>query len=216
MNSVQVPPAESGAQTSQAFLKPAPGQAPGRAIVVEASDAPILGPRRVGYGLPCAKCKTYYAADLKACPVCHTCERVSPFDAPTVTNSVPLLSQVLDPAKLEEERERFLREFQAQVPLEIKTTESFHCTRLEHHPDGFEPATVCEGCYQTLQERVDHVEAALHMDLKEATAIIYEAVWADSSDPSKTYSNAAHALLSELRNRAGFRMMLSPLQPLQH
>jgi hypothetical protein len=121
-----------------------------------------------------------------------------------------------DPAKLEEERERFLREFQAQVPLEIKTTESFHCTRMEKHPDGFEPATVCESCFQTLEERVDHVEAALHMDLKEATAIIYDAVWADSSDPSKTYINAAQALLSELRNRAGIRMMVSPLQALPH
>ena len=31
-----------------------------------------------GYGLPCAKCKTYYLANLNACPVCKSSERVSP------------------------------------------------------------------------------------------------------------------------------------------
>jgi hypothetical protein len=31
--------------------------------------------RRAGYGLPCAKCNTYYFADLKECPVCHARER---------------------------------------------------------------------------------------------------------------------------------------------
>src|SRR5947209_12802545 len=31
--------------------------------------------RRAGYGLPCAKCNTYYFADLKECPVCHERER---------------------------------------------------------------------------------------------------------------------------------------------
>ena len=47
------------------------------------------------------------------------------------------------------------------------------------------------------------VEAALHMDLKEATQVVYEAVWSDPSDPSKTYHNAARALLAALRKRAG-------------
>ena len=41
------------------------------------------------------------------------------------------------------------------------------------------------------------------MDLKEAAQIIYDAVWADPSDPNKTYQNAAGALLAELRKRAG-------------
>ena len=31
-----------------------------------------------GYGLPCAKCKTYYAADLDACPICQSAVRVKP------------------------------------------------------------------------------------------------------------------------------------------
>jgi hypothetical protein len=60
------------------------------------------------------------------------------------------------------------------------------------------------------------MEAALHMDLQEATQVIYEAVWADASDPTKTYQNAAQALLSELRKRAGISLVLGPFQPLTH
>ena len=47
------------------------------------------------------------------------------------------------------------------------------------------------------------METALHMEAKEAAKIVYEAVWADTSDPDKTYYNAAVALLGELRKRAG-------------
>ena len=52
------------------------------------------------------------------------------------------------------------------------------------------------------------------MDIKEASQIIYDAVWADPSDPSKTYTNAANALLTELRKRAGISTLLGPFQPL--
>ncbi|MGA8309984.1 MAG: hypothetical protein WB755_08135, partial [Terriglobales bacterium] len=79
-----------------------------------------------------------------------------------------------------------------------------------------EPAAVCEECYIRLQGRVDLLEAALHMDLKEATQVIYDAVWSDTSDPSKTYHNAARAILGELRKRAGVSAVLGPLQPLPH
>jgi len=65
-----------------------------------------------------------------------------------------------------------------------------------------------------LQERVDVCEAALHIDLKEAAQIIYDAVWADPSDPSKTYTNAASALISELRKRSGVSSLLGPFHPL--
>jgi hypothetical protein len=54
------------------------------------------------------------------------------------------------------------------------------------------------------------------MDLKEAAQIIYDAVWADPSDPGKTYQNAASALLTELRKRAGITTVLGPFQPLTH
>ena len=61
---------------------------------------------------------------------------------------------------------------------------------------------------------MDVCEGALHMDLKEASQIIYDAVWADPSDPSKTYTNAANALMTELRKRAGLSTLLGPFQPL--
>lgn len=33
-------------------------------------------PKHLGYGLPCANCRAYYAADLTACPICGCSERV--------------------------------------------------------------------------------------------------------------------------------------------
>jgi len=59
-----------------------------------------------------------------------------------------------------------------------------------------------------------HAEAALLMDLREAAQVIYEAVWADPSpaEPSRTYENAAQALLNELRHRAGMVRFLGPIQ----
>lgn len=41
--------------------------------------SPEFGSRRpVRYGLPCANCALYYAAELTACPICNCKERVSP------------------------------------------------------------------------------------------------------------------------------------------
>lgn len=168
-----------------------------------------------GYGLPCAKCRTYYAADLKACPVCQSVERVSP----TAKASSAPAGSLPDPAALEEERERFLREFKSQLyanHMQINAVSSFRCGLESNHRDGFEPAAVCQSCYDRQQERIDVLEAALHMDLKEAAQVVYDAVWADPSDSTKTYQNAAHALLAELRRRAGIPSVLGPLQPLQH
>src|SRR5271170_3488090 len=78
-----------------------------------AAIAPQIGPKQTGYGMPCANCKTYYAADLKACPVCKTGERLSPSAVP-VRSTVAAGELCPDPVELEEERERFLRDFKAQ------------------------------------------------------------------------------------------------------
>jgi hypothetical protein len=212
MNTTQAPPKDSGSQISHSFVNSGSAGAAAVRAAIKTPEVPLLGPRRVGYGLPCSKCKTYYAADLKACPVCQATERVSPLDAPVVTNAVAITTDLPDPAKLEEERERFLREFQSRVPLEIQTTENYHCSHGENHPDTFEPASVCQGCYEMLQQRVDQMEAALLIDPKEATTIVYDAVWSDPSDPTQTYANAAQALLNELRIRAGVKMVMSPMQ----
>ncbi len=186
------------------------------------SAPPELGPRRTGYGLPCAKCKTYYAADLSACPVCKTEERVLPTVVAGIGSSEQLpesAAPASDEAALEEERERFLREFKSQVyasHMQINAAASFDCSLEENHQGAFEPAAVCRTCYARLQERLDQLEAALHIDLKDATQVIYDAVWSDPSDPNKTYQNAAQAVLAELRRRAGISAVLGPLQPLQH
>ncbi len=176
-----------------------------------------------GYGLPCAKCKTYYAAELDACQVCQSQVRVKPTSGSAPVGPVaPILEaaeETPDPDVLEQEREKFLREFKSQVyasHAQINVAESFRCSREENHPGEFEPAEVCKGCYERMQERVDLMEAALHMELKEATQIIYDAVWADTSDTGKTYENAAQALLCEIRKRAGIPTVMGPLQPLPH
>ena len=193
-----------------------------RAAVESLPASAQLGPRRVGYGLPCLKCKTYYAADLSACPVCKTEERVLPMPVVSASSGPRVAESVVpspDDAALEEERERFLLEFKTRVytaETEIDAPAGLSCSLEASHQGAVEPATVCQSCYVRLQQRVDLLEAALHMDLKEATQVVYEAVWSDPSDPSKTYHNAARALLAAMRKRAGISMVLGPLQPLAH
>ena len=174
--------------------------------------------RRAGYGLPCAKCRTYYSADLTVCPYCKSPQRVSALATPLPVAQAAG-EEMPDGTALEEEREHFLREFKSQLyaaHMQINAAASFRCSLEENHQGAYEPAAVCKCCYDRLQERLDLVEAALHMELKEAAQIVYEAVWADSSDPGKTYQHAAQALISELRKRAGITLVLGSLQPLAH
>jgi hypothetical protein len=105
---------------------------------------------------------------------------------------------------LEQERERFLCEFKAQLAtISVQPPAFSHCIKAENHADGFASAAICQDCYERLQDRVHVLEAALYMDVKEAAQIVFDAVWADPSDPQKTYGNAANALLGELRKRSG-------------
>jgi hypothetical protein len=180
------------------------------------NSAPGIQRKSTGYGLPCVRCHLYYPADLDACPTCSSKERVAPnvtFVAPkpqAATESVP------ETAVVEQEREAFLKEFKSQLfaaHAEVANSPVV-CTLGEHSAQAPEPASICKPCYERLQERVDVCEAALHLDLKEAAQIVYDAVWADPSDPSKTYTNAASALLTELRKRAGISSMIGPFQPL--
>ena len=127
-----------------------------------------------------------------------------------------------DDAALEEERERFLREFrsqsyaQAQIePVPVDSEKGLGCSIEGNHRDAFEPAECVRSATAPAATRRP-LEAALHMDLVEATRVVYEAVWSDPSDPSKTYQNAAGAVLTEFRKRAGVSAVLGPLQPLAH
>ena len=127
--------------------------------------------------------------------------------------------EIPDEDMVAQERERFLQEFRADIlttDLQINATTSFRCSKEANHEGSFEAAAVCQGCYDHLQERADQLEAALLIDVKDAAQIIYEAVWSDPSDPSKTYENAAQALINELRRRAGISSVIGPFQPLQH
>ena len=172
--------------------------------------------RPSGYGLPCSKCRLYYPADLDFCPTCHSKERVSPIVVPAVAKSPTIAEPVPDTSAIEQEREAFLKEFKSQLfaaHAEVANAPVI-CTLGEHHALEGEAASVCKSCFDRLQERVDICEAALHMDVKDAAQIVYDAVWADPSDPSKTYTNAASALLTELRKRAGVSSMIGPFQPL--
>lgn len=116
-----------------------------------------------------------------------------------------------------EERER-LRELKSQIYAshsQVPAT-TFRCALDQNHNGTVEPAAVCHTCYGELRQQADRMEAALHIDTKEAAKIVYDAVWADTSDPNKTYLNAAAALLSELRKRAGIGLLLGSNQPFAH
>jgi hypothetical protein len=168
-----------------------------------------------GYGLPCSKCRLYYPADLDSCPTCSHQERVSPV-LPALPKSQAAVEPVPDSELVEQEREAFLAEFKSQLFAAHAEVASapVACAIGEHNGPGAESASICRPCYDRLQERVDVFEAAMHIDLKEAAQIVYDAVWADPSDPSKTYTNAAGALLNELRKRSGVSSLLGPFQPL--
>jgi len=169
-----------------------------------------------GYGMPCAACRTYYAADLPACPVCKSTQRISAAVSAAVPKA-PAGEAYPDPVALEQERERFLREFKAQLlasQTQMHSSANSQCIKTEHHPSAPETAAVCQSCYDHLQERVDVLEAALHIDIKDAAQIVYDAVWADSSDSSKSYENAAAALLNELRKRSGVTPTFGLMKPL--
>lgn len=187
------------------------------ARVVSEEGVTSSEPKPAGYGLPCAKCKTYYLATLSTCPVCKSKERVSPVAGSAKTQ--PAADSQPDGAVLDEERERFLREFKAKLyaaHMQINPTAQLRCTFVEQRGGAHEGATVCRGCYDELETRLDHCEAALHMDVKEAAQVIYDAVWADTSDSNKTYLNAAQALLGALRKRAGIKTIMSRHQSLPH
>jgi hypothetical protein len=174
--------------------------------------------KSVGYGLPCARCHAYYPADMHVCPICKSPDRVSPTAPPahTVASTMP---QPTPGSQIDGERERLLKELKSQAfasHTQINAAATFRCVLEHQHNGATEPAAVCHSCYGEVRQQADRLEATLHMDAKEAAKIVYEAVWADTSDPNSTYLNAATALLSELRKRAGIGLLLGAHQPLAH
>jgi hypothetical protein len=178
---------------------------------------PMTAGKPVGYGLPCSGCKAYYPADMHACPICKSTERVSP-TAPVAQAGASTAAPATG-AQIDDDRERFLKELKSQAfasHTQINAAATFRCVLNHQHSGATEPAAVCHSCYSEVRQQADRMEAALHMDAKEAAKLVYDAVWADTSDPNSTYLNAATALLSELRKRAGIGLLLGANQPQAH
>lgn len=172
-----------------------------------ASDSTKSSRGASGYGLPCTNCHLYYAADLDECPTCKNKQRVAPIARKLTARAArpagPAVSA--DKSALEVEREEFLRQFKSQLVeahSETGSGEFAACKSKGHRGEASARAEICHSCCERLQDRIDGLEAVLNMDLQEAAQIVYEAVWADPSNPSRTYRNAAEALLTELRKRA--------------
>ena len=195
--------------------------------------------KSIGYGMPCSHCRAYYPADMHVCPICKSPDRISPTEPAVHAYSVasaavepasqlttgapitgaPITGTQITGAQIGDDRERFLKELKSQAfatHTQINATATFRCVLEHQHSGASEPAAVCHSCYGEARQQADRMEAALHMDTKEAAKIVYEAVWADTSDPNSTYLNAASALLSELRKRAGIGLLLGANQPLAH
>ncbi len=191
-----------------------PGPAP------EAASAPEK--KAIGYGLPCSRCHAYYPADMHICPICKSPDRVSPNEPvaqPTASAAPQPASQLTAGTPIDDDRERFLKELKSQAfasHTQINAAAAFQCVIKHQHSGATEPAAVCHSCYSNVRRQADLMEAALLMDSKDAAKIVYDAVWADTSNPEATYMNAAKALLSELHKRAGIGLMLGGHQPLAH
>jgi hypothetical protein len=208
----------------QKHVNPAALSTPNRPMPPSAPHAtPAPEKRAIGYGLPCSRCHAYYTADLPACPICKSPDRVSPTAPVAHITVAPPAVQAASPlpaiAPIDDDRERFLKELKSQAfasHTQINAAATFRCVLEHQHSGATEPAAVCHSCYGEVRQQADLMEAALHMDTKEAAKIVYEAVWADTSDPNRTYLNAATALLAELRKRAGIGLLLGAHQPLAH
>jgi hypothetical protein len=203
--------------TQQAHEKPV-----NRAALSTPEKHPTFGAsaekKLAGYGLPCSHCHAYYPADIPVCPICKCPDRVSPAEPVMHSKGAPEPHLPAN-AQIDSERERLLKELKSQAfasHTQINAATTFRCVLQHQHSGATEPAAVCHTCYGDVRQQADRMEAALHMDTKEAAKIVYEAVWADTSDPNRTYLNAADALLTELRKRAGIGLLLGTHQPLAH
>jgi hypothetical protein len=215
METTGAKPAREKAVNAAALSAPT-RQAPPPALAPEVQ--PVTGGKAVGYGLPCSRCKAYYPADMHACPICKSTERVTP-RVPVPQAAVPAAAPTATGVQIDDDRERFLKELKSQAfasHTQINAAATFRCVLSHQHSGATEPAAVCHSCYSEVRQQADRMEAALHMDAKEAAKLVYDAVWADTSDPNSTYLNAATALLSELRKRAGIGLLLGANQPQAH
>src|SRR5579863_2912187 len=98
MSPTKTTPLSETSRLTPPVLQPSPDTQVAERATYSSPSASTQGEaKRSGYGMPCAKCKTYYAANLGACPVCKTSERVSPKVA-SMPAAAKLSEQLPDPA----------------------------------------------------------------------------------------------------------------------
>jgi hypothetical protein len=173
-------------------------------------------PKSIGYGLPCASCHAYYPSDMHVCPICKSPDRVSPIAPPLYSPSANA-EALAEETQIDGERERLLKELKSQAfasHTQINAAATFRCVLEHQHSGSAEPAAVCHSCYGEVRQLADRMEVALQMNPREGAKIVYDAVWADTSDPNTTYLNAATAMLTELCKRAGIEFAAGTHQPL--
>jgi hypothetical protein len=207
-------------QVQKKAINPAALSIPGTPLPPQSTAyAPLAREKKLaGYGLPCSHCHAYYPSDMQVCPICKSSDRVSPTE-PVIHCMVVPEPPPVTATHLDSERERLLKEIKSQAfaaQTQINAAVTLRCVLAHQHSGSTEPAAVCHTCYSDARQKADRLEAALHIDPKEAARIVYQAVWADTSNPQVTYSNAANALLAELRKRAGLGLSLGSHQPLAH
>jgi hypothetical protein len=197
-------------------------QADGSNVRTHAPDLNRHRPTR--FGLTCTNCKAFYDSDLPACPICKSVERVPAEEAKAKSavspgvRCVAVRDCVADNATgqckpqmqlalhRDEDGECLLLESSSVLCArtdEIDTGNCSLCILHENQHTQSEYASICLN-YEKLREKFARTEAALLIDLREAAQIIYRAVWSDPAptEPSRTYQNAAEALLNELCRRA--------------
>ena len=62
-----------------------------------------------GFGMPCAKCRLYYPANVDTCPACNSRERVSPKVAPVIVREQHVAEPMPDPAVVDGLRDQAMQ-----------------------------------------------------------------------------------------------------------
>ena len=201
-------------QAREKSVNPVALSTPERRMPQGPAPAVTLAPEKkpVGYGLPCSRCHAYYPADmhvlsdLQVAGPCLTDRTGDAFDG-----FRPCRSPTTSAPQIDDERERFLKEIKSQAfashtqinaAATFRAFSSISTTEPLNQPPSAIPATARPASRPTGWKLLST------WTLKKRAKIVYEAVWADTSDPNTTYLNAATALLSELRKRAGIGLLL--------
>src|ERR1700758_4352357 len=93
-----------------------------------------------GYGLPCAKCKTYYLANLSACPICKSTERVSP----VVVVPQRKRAEATQDRPSDDMQQNILRDLKSQLSAESQTSPAKARCRFAGDEPTHKSATVCK------------------------------------------------------------------------